>query len=467
MLVALYVAVGVLALSWVAWLLKGDVFGHYAVAGPLSDRTITFLAVLIAWLLAGWVLLLVQQGRIRTGNALFWCCFFATAFLFLNVVRERPEPGDARDYAAAAIEVHRGEPVHDRYLYPPLLAVALSPLAPLGTGVITTVLLAGNYAALLLFFVLLARTLERYGFENRTAVLVTFAMFVGNAPLLRNLVYLQVNLHVANLILGCLLLFGEAHKGTTRLRIAGSAFCLALATHLKVVPLVLLLPFIVTRRVRWLVAYLASLAGIVLATVVAGGGPYYQQFLQRASGWRNANLGLQFRNNSWDSLVQSFLWAGDRQISASEARWGQAIVAILVIATITGLSTLTAIHIKNRTFSPDGGETGDRPSPTARVMDGIIASLFLMVLVSPLVWSHHLVVLMLPAAVLLLRLRKPAQAASWATAYFMVFLVPTFDFFPLSFARLFGICLFIALLVVLRHRPTEEPPLERALARLF
>ena len=101
-----------------------------------------------------------------------------------------------------------------------------------------------NLASLVLFYVLLQRTLQRYGFTPSFSALATILFMLVNAPLLRTLVYVQVNLHVLNLILLSILLYPR--------RPFLSAFALALAVHLKISPAVLVLAFLLETDWRWL-----------------------------------------------------------------------------------------------------------------------------------------------------------------------------------------------------------------------
>ena len=54
--------------------------------------------------------------------------------LYANVLRERSEYPDAGDYMRAAFDLSEGRPLHERYIYPPLLAAACELLVPLGRG---------------------------------------------------------------------------------------------------------------------------------------------------------------------------------------------------------------------------------------------------------------------------------------------------------------------------------------------
>ena len=68
-----------------------------------------------------------------------------------------------------------------------------------------------------------------------------------------------------------------------------------------------------------------------------------------------------------------------------------------------------------------------------------IPSLFvLMTLASPVVWEHHGIFVALSFLLLLKRLELPSEGLWFGFAYMLEFLLPTFDFFPWSFGRLFA-----------------------------
>jgi hypothetical protein len=75
-----------------------------------------------------------------------------------------------------------------------------------------------------------------------------------------------------------------------------------------------------------------------------------------------------------------------------------------------------------------------------------------MTLLSPLVWEHHAMFLTLPFLLLLKKLESPAEWILYGTVYLLVFLTPTFDYFPWSYGRLLGILILLGLLWKLRDR---------------
>lgn len=70
------------------------------------------------------------------------------------------------------------------------------------------------------------------------------------------------------------------------------------------------------------------------------------------------------------------------------------------------------------------------------VFNAMPALLILMVVVSPLLWEHHPVFAILPFLLLPRSTWSSGRWAAFALGYAVVFLLPTYDVFPFSFARL-------------------------------
>jgi hypothetical protein len=112
---------------------------------------------------------------------------------------------------------------------------------------------------------------------------------------------------VANLILLSLLLFGKHNFW--------SACSLSLAIHLKVYPLVLVLPFFYQKEWRWCTWFVASQGIIIVATSVLNSPYYYLEFLSQVS----AITEIAPSNVSVDSFLYNTLhlfelrpWAGEK-----------------------------------------------------------------------------------------------------------------------------------------------------------
>src|SRR3989304_3794695 len=87
-----------------------------------------------------------------------------------------------------------------------------------------------------------------------------------------------------------------------------------------------------------------------------------------------------------------------------------------------------------------------------RLLNSIIPLFVAMTLASPLVWEHHGIFLTLPFLLLLRKMETPAEWILYGAVHLLVFLTPTFDYFPWSYGRLPGILILLMLLWIARNR---------------
>ncbi len=380
--------------------------------GPLSIAEQTLSCVAITWLAWGIALLLLNNPAIRDQQGVAIICSVLLLLLYVNFLRERIHYADVDDYVRAAFNLHDGQPFHSRYLYPPLLATLCQPFLPLGAHGVSAVFWLANLVSLVAFFWLLSALLGCYGFGRRLALALAFLFMVVNVPILRTLGYVQINLHVVNLILLALLLFPK-HRIV-------SALALALAVHLKASPLVLALPFFLTRDRTWGVSFLAWLIGLAGVTFCFYGGAPFMAFSDNIRNVYGAN-GICFRENSVDSLIRSAGYVVGMEASA--------MVLFFKVPVILGLLCGVGYTMRKATFS--FGSEG-----RSAILNSIPILCVLMVFASPLVWEHHLVFLAVPFLVVIKKLNTPAAWMWYSFAYLLAFLVPTFDFYPWSFGHL-------------------------------
>jgi len=400
--------------------------------GPISITEQTFACVGIAWLSWGIALVLLKNPRLRSEHGVAIVCSVFILLLYVNILRERTLYGDVGDYVRAAFDLQGGRPFHNRYIYPPLLATLCQPLLPLGKVALQAALWFANILSLMAFFWLLRAVLVQYGFGRRLSLWLVVIFMVVNVPIIRTLGYVQINLHVVNLIMLTLLLFPH-HRIL-------SALTLAVAVHLKAAPLILAFPFFWERDKKWIMSFLAGLIGLAGLTYVFYGWTPFAAFLHNAGNIYSANE-ICFRENSVDSLIRStaFLLGVD---SSS--------IVILFKTPILVLIFVTAVYnMRHVTFSVRK-ETGQD------VLNSIPALLVLMVLASPLVWEHHPVFLAIPFLLITKKLNTPYLWIWYCFAYLLEFLMPTFDFYPWSYGRLISpIILIILMLRVCRQRDAD------------
>ena len=415
------------------WLWRGaDGFDVAIQRGPFTNLPVTLASVTATWLLFGSFLYLLSSKQLNTENAFAWGGFFLVALVYLNTLRERPEYGDVEYYIDAALKLAAGGALPNEYFYPPLWATLLAWLAPLGEDGIFLVVWIFNLLGIFAFYFLLSKTLQLYGFSSNLAALVTTGFMLANAPLLRTMVYMQVNLHVLNTVFLALLLY--------RRYPALSALGMAVAVHLKASPAVLVLAFLLEWNWRWLAWAALSFLVVGIIPVIAYGTSPYLDFIQNTIGLA-AGHGLNFRETSFEGLftaLAEFLNLTPTFVSIS------AYIAKVILFAATML--IMRRDIQRETFFSGAGK---------RLYNAIPSLLILMTLASPIVWEHHAIFVSLSFLVLLKTLDSPLDWTLFGFAYFFEFLLPTFDFFPWSYGRLVAPLLVLWLMWKLPNKPSE------------
>ncbi|MGE5072109.1 MAG: glycosyltransferase family 87 protein [Anaerolineae bacterium] len=390
-------------------------FAAYIQQPPLINLPVTLSSVGLLWLSAGALLYLLASGRVLASNALSVAGFFVVCWVYLNILSERFRYGDYQYYFDAATRLASGQPLPATYFYPPLWATLTQFLTPLGEDGFFLVLWFLNLFSLLLFYGLLHRALERYGFSARLAALVATLFLLVNVPVLRTLVYVQVNLHALNLLLLSILLYPR--------RSFASALTLALAVHLKSSPAVLVLAFLLQKDWRWLGWFALSMLGIAGLTMATSGIAPFLDVLRNLQGLALSQNTI-FHDTSFDSFLRFV--AHVLGMSPAIARVVAYVVKAGLLAAVV-MIMLRAVRL---------AEFAAVDTPGSPVLNAAPPLFILMTLASPVVWEHHGVFLALPFLLLLKRLDRPADWIWFAFAYLLEFLLPTFDFFPWSFGRL-------------------------------
>jgi hypothetical protein len=409
-------SLSVAASLWVIYLRLGEAgFRIFIQQPPLINLPVTLASTALVWCLAGVLLYLLQAGRIGSTNLLTVLGFFVVCWAYLNILSERWRYGDYSYYLEAARNLYLNQPLPATYFYPPLWGTLLQFLVPAGEDTFFIVLWLLDFVAFVAFYFLLRRVLERYGFTARLAAVVTAIFMLANAPLLRTLVYVQVNLLALDLILLALLLYPK--------RLLFSALLLALAVHLKGSPAIVVLAFLLEKDWRWLGWFALSLALVAGITVLTDGFAPFVDVLQH---WQ----ALQLSNNTifHDTSFDSFLRFGAPLLHI-DIFWTRVMIYAAKILLI-GATILVMIEAaRSRAFFAETGAA-------SRLLNGIPPILVAMVLAAPVVWEHHGVFVALSFLVMLKRLDTPHEWLWFGFAYLLEFLLPTFDFFPWSFGRL-------------------------------
>ncbi len=405
-----------------------DGFQAFMQESPFTNIPITLASVIITWGLTGFLLVLILKNRITKANVLTWSGFFLIAFSYVNILRERVRYGDVEYYIEAAFSIFNHQPLPDTYLYPPLWATLLSFLTPLGEDAILLACWVANVLSLFLFYFLLHRILEHYQFKPQAAALITTGFMLVNMPILRTLMYMQVNIHVINFVFMAILFYKD--------RPFLSALMMALAVHFKASPAVLVLAFLLEFNWKWLAYFAINMVLVGGFTFIFYGITPYLDFINNFF-LLNAPRTLSLRDNSFDSAIG---------VTLAYFRTQPAFVHILVYLA-KGITALAAIILsfRMRLFYSEK-ESG------TRAFNSILPLFLAMTLFSPLIWEHHGIFITLPFLLLLRKLNSPAEWTWFGAVYLFVFLIPTFDYFPWSYERLIGMLILLTLTWVAAQR---------------
>jgi hypothetical protein len=397
---------------------------------PLSNLAVTLASTTLTWLLLGALLYLLVNEKINAGNAWLTTGFFLIMFAYLVFLRERFRYGDYHYYIEAAEALLNNQTLPSTYLYLPLWATLLQFIVSLGDQGVFTVLWALNVIALGAFYFLLVRVLERYGFSHKLAILITVAFLLVNTPILRTLVYVQVNLFVMDFILLSLLNYPKNPFL--------SALALALAVHLKTSPAAIVLAFLLDRNWRWLVWFAFSFTVItIIPAAINGVSPYFDYLNNTFALTQLPNT--NFHDTSFDSFLRFLNPFFGIQLAQTR-------VIVLIVKLLFLIATLLVMmrNINTQSFTKEN-----------RMLNAIPALCIFMNLGSPIVWDYHAIFVTLSFLLLLKRVDSPSAWMWFGFAYFLEFIQPSFDFFPWSYGRLLAPIIALALMGSIPQ--TSEP----------
>ena len=253
------------------------------------------------------------------------------------------------------------------YLYPPILADTLVPFSLLQPGAASIVWMLTNLASLCIISVLVARLLKLDSIF--LASLGLFLVMLCARPVISCLFSGQVLLLLFLMWTGGIYLY---LKG----KFVPSAFLFALATTIKLTPLIVILPLLIWREWKWLRIYLASLALIVFAMYLVNGPAVLEDYVFNVVPAMSDGIANN-RNESIGSAVQLLVLALHGQAPEPGAVTPHFLV---VLVKLSSLVLLFAAVIPV-------ARTGVRMSKPDRLMT---LSLFaaLSAVVAPISWSH-------------------------------------------------------------------------------
>lgn len=391
-------------------------------------------------------------GRLFAETADDWvpvAAFTLTALYGLTLLFDRPlRSWDYACYEQAAAALLSGHNPYagTGYLYPPLLAQAFAAAyRGIQAGLALFHLQARMDDAQILgcifylyqclqFFLLVAayrmlgELARRMGLGPWQAAVLIGSLLVFDNPLFRTLKHGQINLYVLDAILLVMLYHQK------RPILCGAA--VAVAAHLKIYPLLLVVPLIFCGS--WPAAAAAVLGtGALLVLEQRLGHGALAQFGQSLLQFPKGTL---LRDNSLHSLLHNLagLVRADRLLGAQGAGRlvdGLALLAGLALSGWVFFRWFPRLRLSLRPKSPAAAQKRHGP---LQQYGRFCATIVIMMLLSPLVWEHHYV-LTLPIAVWAIAGLPGTQAVWAAAAAFLMYAPPTFDVFPFSYHRLCGL----------------------------
>lgn len=386
-----------------------------------------------------------EYHRIRDrsfDNFLPLAIFAAIAFHYLVIFNEYAfvKAYDYKGYEYGATALLNGNnPYEPRYyVYPPLTAqlfALTNRLVAAGARLVGKELTPDSVWTLVFYFyqclqylaILLAYQLsKKFAFKiagaTRLALLAATLLFVCNNPLSRTFRHGQVNLWLLDLTLAAILLLDEAPE------LAGIA--IALAAHIKLYPIIMIVPWVVMRRWRAVAATGFGLIAIFLiqtkfATDTELWSAYVTAFFKSGHG------SGAFRDNSIASVAANGLRALHHFTGIGSESWASPITKCATLVVFAFFAW--RFFLRENVFRLS--ETSPKSS-LLRSYGHQTDTLAVMLLVSPLVWEHHFVLAIPLALWAILSSQNTLPAAAWSA---VLFFPPTFDVFPFSFHRVLAL----------------------------
>lgn len=304
------------------------------------------------------------------GESIYDLPLFADGRLNLNV---EDVPGTQWHAAAERF----GVPFAAPYIYPPFFAVVMKPLArlPFAKAYLLWTMMTTLAVALA---VLLSLSLAGVRIGSRLAVVIGVGVF-SYYPLWDNLFFGQISGVI-------LFLFAAGLWLLVRQRALGSALCFAVATMIKLTPVLVVPVLVIHRRWRWLAAYVVWCAALLGGSVWQAGWAAHAEFLHTALPSMSCGAPV-CQNTSVVALVQE-MFLGRVPVSAHPSETipaGACAVSRWVALGIYLLMLRRCWMTRPRLGNDDGAVVRD-----------VVVMAMLGIAVSPISWWHHSVLDLLP-----------------------------------------------------------------------
>jgi len=242
------------------------------------------------------------------------------------------------------------------FTYPPFAGLLMYPMAWVPVGVVTTVMLLANLAALVITTVWLVVPLaDRHGWPRWFALGLALPLVSWLEPVRETVTFGQINLLLALLVLGDLLFLVPKKWG---------GIGVGLATAIKLTPAVFIISLLATRR--WRAAATATATAAAATLLAMAVAPHDSWRYWTFTVWEANKVG------HLDRIPNQALWGTLLRIAAphqpSRLLW------LALVAVVAGYGLWRAAR---------AARAGDE-------LTGITLTGLVGLLVSPVSWQHHL-----------------------------------------------------------------------------
>lgn len=256
-------------------------------------------------------------------------------------------------------------------------------------------------------------------FDNKAKIIV-FLLFLINNPVFRNIKFNQINF----LILFPILLIMTNYKNEYLI-----GFIVALSILIKLYLILLLLPLIISKKYKILISIIITCMFYFVLNILFEQQQIWRDFLLF---FKEIPKNSAFRNNSIHSIINNLTYMLGFGNYIYFLFLSFAYGSIFYLFYKRMLFLLRKQNFENRALK-------------LREEFILIYSISLMLLITPIAWEHHYVIA-IPIFLFGLKFYKIINLQHYLICGILMFVIPTFDIFPLSYHRIFGLLLFLYLL---------------------
>lgn len=274
---------------------------------------------------------------------------------------------------------------------------------------------------------------RKIGLKSIPASLIVAGLFLFNNSVVRTFNFHQTNLWILNFVLIGILL-QQSYPFI-------SSFAVALGFHIKMYPFILILPWIAMRRWRLLFGTAIGLLSIaIIQTNMGRDWTILKYFLGYLADVSKPN---PYRNNSINSVVSNFFKIPNVLFGTS---FDLVPLIVTIITLVIFIWFLIRFFRREKIYrdltKPTSSKTQNSWNDTFRLYGHSMDAIALGLLISPSVYEHHYIIA-IPLALWSIATCKSPQIVPIGIGIFLIFCMPTFDLFPLSFHRLIGLLMLV------------------------